>query len=460
MRLEWFEVQGYKNIRAPLRMDKLGVVNVIHGDNNVGKSNLIESIRLLFVLLHTLREDARGGPSLAESFERRSPPAPALAGGVPTSTVRSESYFADRGMPPEEIFNLKDPQPITLRAGVRLDPRDRDASDPAWLAEPIEIELRLERREDELGIALTKLVREDGTDLTSADGEGATAIALVLKRLGPRQRGRVIEPRFALIRADRTLVTELAPSMDGPSPLSTREPLPGDLGLTLHRAEDSTGIQRQRFDSLLRALDRFGDLLGEGQWRTRYDPDLERAELHFDGASGRIPLRLMGSGIQQIVVFLGRLVMEGADIAAGEEPELNLRWAAQHRLRDALGAIVGKEGGPSQLFLTSHSAAFEFEPMFYALSRSPDGPRVERRPAEQAPRLLNPEVERPPDGASAPLSYVTTDGLVRVPDDVRRELGLSRGDGVTFVQEKDHGHFRMLNEAQFWALVEPGAPKT
>jgi hypothetical protein len=457
MRFEWFEVQGYKNIRTPLRMDQLGGFNVLHGDNNVGKSNLMESIGLLFVLLHALREDARGGPSLSESFKRQAPPTPTPPGGAPTSTVRSESWLTDRAFPPDEIFNLKAPEPITLRAKLRLDTRDREPSDPAWLVEPIEIGVRLERREDELGIQLDRLVRADGTDLLTTTGsEASAAVVLALSRLGPRPRGKVVEPRFAMIRADRTMVADSVLSVQAPAPLSTREPLPSDLGLTLHRAEDAMGVQRQRFDLLLGALDRFSDLLGDGEWRTRYDPDAERAELLFDGSDGRVPLRLMGSGIQQIAVLVARLVMTGADIVAIEEPELNLRWKAQHRLRDALREIMSGEGGLSQLFVTSHSAAFEFEPMFYAISRSADGPHLERRPAADAPRLLNPEVERPPEGASAPLSYVTTEGLLRVPDEVRAALGLSQGGGVTFVEEKDHKHFRMLSDEQFLDLIEPG----
>jgi hypothetical protein len=46
MRLERFRVQGYKNFRAPLQLADLGRFNVLHGDNNVGKSNLLESIGL------------------------------------------------------------------------------------------------------------------------------------------------------------------------------------------------------------------------------------------------------------------------------------------------------------------------------------------------------------------------------------------------------------------------------
>lgn len=73
MRFLWFEVQGYKNLRAPLRLTDIGRINVLHGDNNVGKSNLLEAIGLFFVLVRAFREDARGGPSLGERYALRPP---------------------------------------------------------------------------------------------------------------------------------------------------------------------------------------------------------------------------------------------------------------------------------------------------------------------------------------------------------------------------------------------------
>lgn len=61
-----------------------------------------------------------------------------------------------------------------------------------------------------------------------------------------------------------------------------------------------------------------------------------------------------------------------------------------------------------------------------------------------------------PPGARAPCGYVTPEGFVRVPDDVRKALGLEQGGGVAFVQEKD-GHFCMLTDAQ---LVDLAATTT
>lgn len=449
MRLISFEVQGYKNFRSPVRLDELGAVNVVHGDNNVGKSNLLESIGLFFVLLQALREDARGGTSLAERFERRADEPSPTKGH--RSTVRSLTYFSTRGFPADEIFNFDADVHIRIRARLWPAPAASGA-DPQRNEQAVDVEVHLDRDDEELRVTLAAMTLEDGTDLGGPDVDWAG----LLEPFGPRQRGKATEQRFALIRADRSTLAEPLALHGKSSPLGTREPLPNDLGLLLHRAEDAIGLERDRFARFLASLDSFVDLVGPGRWRVRYDRDEDRAELRLEVDGGRArPLRLMGSGIQQVAVLLARLAMTGADIVAIEEPELNLRWAAQHRLRAALSSLVGAPGGPSQAFVTSHSDAFELEPMFYLLERAPDGPRVTRRPREQAPALLNPEVETPPAGARAPVSYVTSDGLVRVPNDVRSGLGLTQGGGVVFLRDKEHGHYRFLSDAQFLDLLEP-----
>lgn len=450
MQIEWFEVHGYKNFRAPVRLVDLGRLNVLHGDNNVGKSNLLESIGLLFVALGVLREEARGGAGIEEKYARTSPPSEDAG---PRVAMRTFAYAAGRGFPVEEIFHIETDQPIELRASIRFHADDCIAQDPPWLTEPIEVGVRLERREDGLSVSLVRLCRADGQDLTAQIGEDADgAVEKVLERFGPRRTPDGEKPRFTLIRADRTILTDLG-TTDDASPLAMREPMPADLGLALYDAENATGASRQRFNRLIKALDRFRPLIGEGAWRMMYDRKTARAELTLERGSARLPLRLMGSGVQQIVVLLARLLITGADVIAIEEPEENLGWRRQHQLREALGEIVG-ERRPSQLFVTSHSDAFEFEPQFYAVSCGAGGPLVQRRLATEAPQLLNPEVQRPPDGARAPLSYVTTSGLVRLPDHAREDLGLAQGGGVVFVRGKD-GHYRMLTNDQFVDLFEP-----
>lgn len=442
MRFLWFEVQGYKNLRAPLRLTDIGRINVLHGDNNVGKSNLLEAIGLFFVLVRAFREDARGGPSLGERYALRTAPVASEVTGMATRmTVRSLGYFEEHGFPGKEIFTFKQKQPIELRARLEFEPLDINASDPGWFAAPIEVGFHLERRDQDLQLTLIRLVRTDDTDISSS----AEDTDRVLERIGVRLRDGTPYPRFALVRTDRTIVTAFTSTAEG---AASREPLPRELGLAVYDAEES---KDPRFARLLTSLEAIRDLVGEGQWRAHYDRHADRADLRFDGE----PLRLMGSGVQQIVNLAARLLLTGADIIAIEEPELNLRYAVQLRLRDVMNDLVRDGDAPSQLLLTSHSPAFELEKTFYALSRSAEGPRVTRRPSEQARDWTNPEMQMPPSGARAPLSYVTTDGLVQVPEDVRKALHLEHGGGVCFVPEKDDQHYRMLTNAQFWDLFEP-----
>lgn len=442
MRLRWFEVQGYKNIEGRARLDEIGRFNVLHGDNNVGKSNLLESIGLLFVALRALREEAGSGPGLVESITR-----PALPIDWKIA-YRSGKYFAQRGFAVEDIFHVATQEPIEITAHVVFDPADRAPH------EAVEIAVSIERREDDATISLRRLKLLSGDDL--AIGESKDAAALVLERLSPRPSGKIAEPRFLLIRADRTVISE--PPVDDTAPLGARESLPPPLALALHDAELSRGPSRERFDRFLAAIEHARDLVGEGRWQMRYYPAEERADLVLErprpGGADMIPLRLMGSGVQQLAAIAGELAMTRAAVVAIEEPELNLRWSAQHKLREMMRALVGGATGPAQLFVTSHAAAFEFEQQFYAITAGPKGPEVQRRPSSEAPRLLDPEVQRPADGARAPLSYVTSDGLVRVPDDVRAALGVMHGGGVTFVDDKE-GRFSMLSDAQLWAMVEP-----
>jgi hypothetical protein len=153
---------------------------------------------------------------------------------------------------------------------------------------------------------------------------------------------------------------------------------------------------------------------------------------------------------------VARLVMMDADIVALEEPELNLRYDTQIALRELLSNLE-RNGILRQIFLTSHSPAFELSPFFYAILPSASGPRVERRARETARQFTSPDVDMPPNGARAPLSYVTTEGLVRVPKRVTTAMGLEHGGGVVFLVSKDGLHY-MLTDDQYGDLLEsPGA---
>lgn len=406
MRLTSFRVSGYKNFKAALRLEDIDRFTVIHGDNNVGKSNLVEAMALFFLLL-----DAEEGPSggVASSYERR----------ADADNARSFGYFIEQGIEPSDIFPLDNTgEPIRFHAEIAADDGARQA---------VSIELR----------------RVEG--------------ALTWTSTPERSKRAMRAPRFALLRADRTL---LSISGAGSAP-THREPLPKELGLMLFDGQEAEpgSKERERFLHFLQSLDSFRHLLGDGGWRVRYDRRAESADLVFESGVRRTPLRLMGSGVHQVVNIAARLSLLGADIVAIEEPELNLRYDAQLHLRDMLDRLAGGVNGPAQIFMTSHSPAFELAETFFSMRPSEGGPALERRPNSEARLILALEVEEPKKGASAPISYVTTEGLVRIPDKVRRALSLSEGGLVVFVPAKD-GHYQMLTTTQFWDLFEEETPSS
>jgi hypothetical protein len=214
------------------------------------------------------------------------------------------------------------------------------------------------------------------------------------------------------------------------------------------------------------AMGAFSDLVGEGTWMTLYDRKQNRALLAFETPATRYPLHLFGSGVQQVAALIANILLARATIVCIEEPELNLRYSMQLRLAEVLRRIVGKPGGPSQIFLTSHSPAFEVDQgHFYWMKKTDQGPVVERRPSSDARRYTEQDLHAPPAGRRAPLSYLTSDGLVEVPADIRNKLALPSGGGVVFVERKDSGHIEMLTDAQYLDLFESdssasGGPKT
>jgi hypothetical protein len=54
MRIDSIRVKGFRNFRQPVSLEELTDINVLHGENNTGKSNLIDAIELAFALLGDL----------------------------------------------------------------------------------------------------------------------------------------------------------------------------------------------------------------------------------------------------------------------------------------------------------------------------------------------------------------------------------------------------------------------
>jgi hypothetical protein len=427
MRINTFSVRGYKNFTERVELSGLGAVNVIHGDNNVGKSNLLEAMFLFFRLL------SRDFCGDRLPIQRPHP-------------IAWEHFEEKTGFRLQDCFNFATRSAIELRAEIDVSTEDLREANIAPLAGTSPVSVALELAPSGLGAEL--LVREfkfsDGRPI--AGGSAATRgealkFALFLAR-NLLVHDREERPAFALIEESRQIRGEFEPRSTGTS-------IPQLLEMRLYKAKDSLDSTR------VRAWERFDETVSRlsgttGRVGVRYDVDHQRAETYLAHGDQRMPARLLGSGLQHLISIVGQLLTTDARFVAIEEPESHLRYTRQLELRDFLNSVVGQPGAPQQVFLTSHSPAFEGPNPFYAVRMQDGHPVVERRTGSR--EFLGVDVSPPPSGARGSLCYVSSDGLVQVPEAIRTQLGIVGGGSVTFVPRRD-GHVEMLTGAQVLALL-------
>jgi hypothetical protein len=409
MWLSSFEVQGFKNLVAPVRLDRLEPINVLHGANNVGKSNLLHAIGVLFRLLlgvqgHDWRTGRNGIQCKAE-------------------------YLTQFGIALADLFNYAATHPIRLAASLAIEEEELALAGirPRLDFKQITIAMSLESLGQLFRFRVLSFQFADGTDVTAAPPDPerdafATSIAslVAMRGLGPRGLPHVDVDRRMDAAVD-----------------------------ALYDASASTDRkQAMQWDRFVEVMAAFRDVLGDGRFLAVLPRGAPHADLLYETPTMRVPLHALGSGVQQIVALFGHLLTCGAAIVTVEEPELNLRWTLQERVRDALRGLVGKEGAPSQVFLTSHSGAFETAETFYLMQRGPEGPSVERRPVSELPALLGGGVTDSSVAAPRAPAYVSSEGTLRLPDRIRKAIGVEQGGGVSFV-DKGEAVVEMMSDDTF-----------
>ncbi len=423
MQLRSFKVQGFKNFKNPVLLEDLGSVNVIHGPNNVGKSNLLQAIKLFFFLLGLDYEFA-GTRSL------------------PMQTILSlfDERLAAAGFARTDIFNLEAPVPVQIEAVLVTEPaqlRGVGIDPDVMPLEHVSIAVELRWMGDYVAYTVPRFETKDGKDYatgTKTHSEHALLATFAKLVANSPRSSTAFDRRFALIPVERRVNPKLA--------------------LTLYDARDSADLNlSRRWERFVKAMAVFADILGEGKFVVVYDRKSEVAQLLYQTAAARTPLRLLGSGVQQLAVLLGIVLVGGSAIAGIEEPELNLRYSLQLRLREVLTGLIGGPGGLDQLFITSHSDAFEAGPYYYLMEPTPDGPRVEKRGVEGVRGALGITTEVPLPDPNAVLCYLSTDGVVRVPPRIRDAIGLPKGGGVVFVGRD--GLAEMMSDETFADRFEP-----
>ena len=370
MILTEFHVSGYKSL-YDCKITDLQPINVFHGDNNVGKSNILEALELFCRVL---------------KGDRSKPSADAFSWG-------------------EDAMNLE---------GL-LTPLDKGS---------LKVKVQFDRAHD---MAAPVLVNEAPQN--------------------PQALPRVFDSALDFYRIPARRRLEVEQETQSEQPL---DPTGTNLKERLFWASVSQDPEeRKAFYNVLRPL--FAESpLALGTLQPVAAPG-GPYNLQIETPTRSVPLEQMGSGIQQLVLLSGLITLSRAAVIAIEEPEMNLSWPTQKKLRLILQRMVEqRDAPPYQIFISSHSPLFEFYENFYRVEM------VDGR--TQVTRVENAERRRIFDGVLPPAdkraAWLHGENVVILPSYVVETLDVQQGDLVYFLPQKDR--VLMLGEEDFADMTRPG----
>jgi hypothetical protein len=412
MFIEKVRIQGFKSIRD-LTLDGLGKVNVFHGLNDVGKSNILQAIRLAHQVL-------TGETAI-----------------LPSNRQLNVKYLEFAENYGAHLFRLGGNKKIIIEVEISFQGSELQAS-RFIIDEPLLkliIHLAFSDKGDKVEIKLNqyRLIGEQGS-LDALDSSTRRDWQDDLERL---QKSYLRHQGFRLIEATRRFHTEQQP-IGGPIPDSDLvDIIDHNLKLGLYYAYLSPDVQQKR------NLEQIRQLLAETPFNLgQLDIALERKtgtlDVGFVRDDGRLPIESLGSGTQQLLLVLGQVFLNANRIVAIEEPEMNLSPPHQQMLFVALKALLNDSNGLlDQLFISSHSPAFEFEETFFDVTFQNGETQVRRAPLAERARYFGQERWGPESG-----SRLNSQNQVTLFPDVVKDMHLERGDLIFFIK----------NEQRRWEL--------
>jgi len=369
MILTEFHVSGYKSLYDCM-ITEIQPINVFHGDNNVGKSNILEALELFCRVLE-----------------------------------------GDLSRPPADAF--------------------------AWGENAMRLEIFLTQPGEGAAIAKIRFDRAEEKGTIQFESVGAAWS-------GFPQPDFYSPPDFYRIPARRRIETE-----QGTQSEQLLDPAGTNLKERLFWASVSQDPEeRKAFYNVLRPL--FAESpLELGTLQPVAAPG-GPYNLQIETPARSVPLEQMGSGIQQLVLLSGLVTLSRAAVIAIEEPEMNLSWPTQKKLRLIFQRMVEQQDAPpNQIFISSHSPLFEFYENFYRVEM------VDGR--TQVTRVANAERRRIFDGVLPPAdkraAWLHGENVVILPSYVVETLGVQQGDLVYFLPRKDR--VLMLDEEDFTEMTRP-----
>jgi hypothetical protein len=329
MKLKSFDVQGFKNLTGSAIFGPLQPINVLHGANNSGKTNVLQAMDVYFRLL-------RAGNHISKE-----------------QVVTLEPAGNPAGYPFDVIFNLQSPSPIRWQAEIAIEQ-----------AELEEVGIELNHPTDHIAIGLelapglggaqlrvTRFLLGDVDAASKDPGRDGPVISFAQQIRAHIARTYALEAGsggapFALLD-----VAPAAPEAGGLVPQTLRDAL-FDARQSLKREE------RRRWSLFVQMARELEPELGRGEFDTAFDRATGRAGLVYDSGDAAVPVDSLGSGIQKFVALLASLVLSRSMFVGLEEPEVHLSYSLQQRLGRVMKGLAAN-GGPQQFFISSHSTALD-----------------------------------------------------------------------------------------------------
>lgn len=402
MRVIELEVKNYRSIQNTVRWELRDGFEVLHGDNNAGKSNLISALRLATELLV---DD--GWLSVR------------LDGQLPRA-------WDDDLLRPPIAHRATPAEPTRLRLRT---------ADP-----DVEATFELTHDADE-ALSSVRVVQWSvgGDPFTLPPLNTEPAAAVMLPRHARRGPSRLAQ----LLGLPAPLVRYMSPDRRPPEGATS-----WDAWFITGYEDDLSSAGEQRKASLQASMRAFEALLGPGRLEEKRRAGIP-CLVWVSAAGDVVPFSEQGSGVRAAKDVLIAVAGSEEPVVVIEEPETHQSEATQLRLRDEL--IRATRRSKRQVILTSHVFAFD-SPTCSHIRRDPQGETVLTRHAPTEPgadgtttQAMTAALQREYAEASVPSpAFISSGGLLRLPDSVRQRMSLP--DITTFAAFND-GTFLLVPEA-------------
>jgi len=338
MFIQSVSIEGFRSL-AHVKIGKLGKLNVLYGENNAGKSNVIAALEMLFRVERVEEQESRVGRFIRGE----------LSDFVDNFTIgkdgkrgKNVKIVAKLGFDDTDLSRMPKFDTLLKTYGIYKKGHTQ------WITIETEVESTGPGK-------ATKTVRSANVNNKPLYDYGGSDKFLPGSAAAAEERQAAVEEvfsylinSFALIHAERFLREE----KQADNVIST---LSVDrIKQWLLAQSQSRGTKYEVFEEIVKRVNAAPFQFGVVR------PFVEAGKLGLlvtDGDGRELMIERVGTGVQQIILLISHIVSLDAKLIAIEEVELNLSPSLQYRLLELFKKLVGQgnDKAINQLFLTSHS---------------------------------------------------------------------------------------------------------